>query len=254
MRCFWVAALAGTMIVGARPAAATEVHLLTTGAYRQVAATLIPQYEAASGNKVVVESDTAGGITRRIEAGAPFDLVVLTSQAVGDLVTEGKLASDSATDLAKVGVGVAVRSGTPHPDFGTADAFKHMLLKAKSIAYIDPKAGGSSGIYISGLIQRMGLDKKLRRRTVLVNGGLVADKVASGEAQIGLQQISELTGVKDVDMLGPLPREIQSYTVYGGGISSHAAEPEAAHALLALFSSPAAAPVLGARGMQLPGA
>src|SRR5579859_6665855 len=133
MRCFWVAALDGTMIVGARPAAATEVHLLTTGAYRQVAATLIPQYEAASGNKVVVESDTAGGIIRRIEGGAPFDLVVLTSQAVGDLATEGKLVPDSAADLARVGVGVAVRTGTPHPDIASRDAFRETLLKAKSI-------------------------------------------------------------------------------------------------------------------------
>jgi molybdate transport system substrate-binding protein len=254
MQRFWIAAAVAAVTMGARPAAAADVHLLTTGAFRQVATTLIPQYEAASGNRVVVESDTAGGIIHRIETGAPFDLVVLTSQAVGDLVTEGKLVSDSSTDLAKVGVGVAVKAGAPRPDFGNAAAFRHMLLKAKSIAYIDPKAGGSSGIYLAGLIDRMGLTKKLRRKTVLVNGGLVADKVASGEAQIGLQQISELQAVQGVDMIGPLPRELQSYTVYGAGINVKAAEPEAAHALLALFSGPAAAPVLQARGMQPPGA
>jgi molybdate transport system substrate-binding protein len=236
----------------ATPAGASEVHLLTTGAFKQVATSLIPQYEAQSGNKVVVESDTAGGIIRRIEGGTPFDLVVLTSQAVGDLVTEGKLAPDSATDLAKVGVGVAVKSGAPRPSFGNPDAFKQMLLKAKSIAYIDPKAGGSSGIYISGLIDRMGLAKKLRHRTVLVNGGLVGDKVASGEAEIGLQQISELSAVKGIDMVGPLPRELQSYTVYGAGIGVKAAEPMAAKALLATFSGPGAAAVLQAKGMQPP--
>jgi molybdate transport system substrate-binding protein len=252
MQRFRVAVLMAT-VFAATPATASEVHLLTTGAFKQVATVLIPQYEAQSGNKVVIESDTAGGIIRRIEGGAPFDLVVLTSQAVGDLVTEGKLESDSATDLAKVGVGVAVKSGAPRPSFDNPDAFRQMLLKAKSIAYIDPKAGGSSGIYISGLIDRMGLTRKLRRRTVLVNGGLVADKVASGEAEIGLQQISELSAVKGVDMIGPLPRELQSYTVYGAGIGVRAAEPVAARALLAAFLGPAAAAVLQAKGMQPPG-
>ena len=253
MRSFWIAGLVAAAVTLAPTARASDVRLLTTGAYKQVALALIPQYEAASGNKVLVESDTAGGIIRKIEAGAPFDLVVLTTQAVGDLVTEGKLASDSSTDLAKVGVGVAVKSGAPHPDVGTVEAFKHMLLKAKSIAYIDPKAGGSSGIYVSGLIERMGLTKKLRRRTVLVNGGLVADKVASGQAEIGLQQISELSGYPGVDLVAPLPKEIQSFTVYGAGINLKAAEPEAAKALLAVLSGPAAASLLQARGMQPPG-
>jgi molybdate transport system substrate-binding protein len=249
MQRFRIALLIAGLLV-ARSAAASEVHLLTTGAYRQVALSLIPQYEAQSGNKVVVDSDTAGGVIHRIETGTPFDLVVLTSQAVGDLVTEGKLVSDSTTNLAKVGIGVAVRSGAPHPDFGTAEAFKQMLLKAKSIAYIDPKAGGSSGIYLSRLIERMGLTRQLKRKTVLVNGGLVADKVASGEAEIGLQQISELMAVKGVDMIGPLPGAIQSYTEYGAGIGVKAAEPVAARALLAVLSGPSAAPVLHAKGMQ----
>jgi molybdate transport system substrate-binding protein len=254
MQRSWILVLAVVTLSGPRPASAKEVHLLTTGAFKQVAVALIPQYEAASGNQVVVENDTAGGIIRRIEAGAAFDLVVLTSQAIGDLVTEGKLASDSTTDLAKVGVGVAVKSGAPHPQFGTVDAFKHMLLKAKSIAYIDPRSGGSSGIYLEGLIERMGLSRKLRHKTLLVNGGLVGDKVASGEAEIGLQQISELQAVKGVDMLGPLPREIQSYTVYAAGINLKAEEPAAAKALLATLSGPAAAAVLQAKGMRPPGA
>ncbi|HEV2677913.1 MAG TPA: substrate-binding domain-containing protein [Aliidongia sp.] len=252
MRSFLVAALVVAAATVAPPARGSEVRLLTTGAFKQVAVALIPQYEAASGNKVLVVSDTAGGIINKIEAGAPFDLVVLTTQAIGDLVTEGKLVSESATDLAKVGVGVAVKSGAPHPDVGSADAFKRMLLKAKSIAYIDPKAGGSSGIYMASLIERMGLTKKLRRRTLLVNGGLVADKVASGEAEIGLQQISELAAFKGVDMVGPLPKEIQNYTVYGAGIGVKAAEPEAAHALLAVLSGPDAAPILRDRGMERP--
>ncbi len=254
MRSLWSVAAVMAAVIGAQPAHANDVHLLTTGAYRQVAMALIPQYEAQTGNKVVVESGTAGAVIGKIESGAPFDLVVLTSQAVGDLVTEGKLVSETSTDLAKVGVGVAVKAGAPHPDIGSVDAFKRMLIKAKSLAYIDPKAGGSSGIYVSGLIQRMGLAKKLRRRTVLVNGGLVADKVANGEAEIGLQQISELAAVRGVELVGPLPHEIQSFTVYGAAVSQNAAEPEAAKALLTLLAGPAAAPVLQANGMQPPGA
>ena len=252
MRGFRIGLLIAAALV-ARPAMASEVRLLTTGAFKQVAIALIPQYEAQSGNKVVVENDTAGGIIHRIETGEPFDLVVLTSQAVGDLVTEGKLVSDSSTDLAKVGIGVAVKAGAPHPSFGDPEAFKQMLLKAKSIAYIDPRAGGSSGIYLAGLIDRMGLTRKLRRKTVLVDGGLVADKVANGEAEIGLQQISELSAAKGVEMLGPLPRAIQNYTVYGAGINVKAAEPVAAKALLDVFAGPTAAVVLQAKGMQPPG-
>jgi molybdate transport system substrate-binding protein len=255
MRNVWSAVLLAAAAAIAAPSAhANEVRLLTTGAYRQVADALIPQYEAKTGNKVVVESGTAGAIIGKIESGAPFDLVVLTSQAVGDLVTEGKLVSESSTDLAKVGVGVAVKAGAPHPDIGSVDAFKRMLVKAKSVAYIDPKAGGSSGIYVSGLIERMGLEKKLKRRTVLVDGGLVGDKVASGEAEIGIQQISELAAVRGIELVGPLPREIQSFTVYGAGVNLQAAEPEAAKALLALLAGPEAASVLQAKGMQPPGA
>ena len=252
MRRFRFALLLLAALGAVRPALANDVRLLTTGAYKGVALALIPEYEAQSGNKVLVESDTAGGIIRRIEAGVPFDLVVLTSQAVGDLATEGKLDAGSATDLARVGVGVAVKTGTPHPAVDTRDAFRQMLTKAKSIAYIDPRAGGSSGIYIEGLIERMGLAKKLKHRTVLVNGGLVGDKVASGEAQIGLQQLSELMAVPGIDVLGPLPKELQNYTVYGAGISLKATEPEAAKALLATFTSPAAVPLLQARGMERP--
>jgi len=114
-------------------------------------------------------------------------------------------------------------------------------------------AGGSSGIYLAGLIDRMGLTSKLKHKTVLVNGGLVADKVASGEVEIGLQQISELSAAQGIDLLGPLPRAIQSYTVYGAGINVKAAEPVAAKALLEVFSGPAAAAVLKAKGMQPPG-
>jgi len=252
MRSLWGAAAIALAVTGVRPAEAADVRLFTTGAYRQVAAALIPQYEARTGNRVVIESGTAGAIIGKIEAGQPFDLVVLTSQAVGDLVTEGKLVSDTSTDLARVGV--AVRVGAPHPDIATAAAFKHMLIKARSLAYIDPTAGGSSGIYVSGLIERLGLAKKLRHRTVLVEGGLVGDKVADGEAEIGLQQLSELTAAQGVEIVGPLPREIQNFTVYGAAVNQAAAEPAAARELLAVFSGPDAPAVLHAKGMEPPGA
>jgi molybdate transport system substrate-binding protein len=157
----WPLAFAGGAIaatlLSVQPALAAEVKVLTTGAFKPVVMALVPAFEQQSGDTVVVANDTAGALARRIEGGEGFDLVVLTPAALADLNAKGKVAAGTAAPLARVGIGVAVKDGAPHPDIGSVDAFKRALLEAPSVAMIDPAAGGSSGIYLVQLFERLGI-------------------------------------------------------------------------------------------------
>ncbi len=142
--------------------AAAEIKVLTAGAFKQVVMALVPDFERQTGNKVVVDNDTAGALTKRIEGGEAFDIAVLTPAALSGLASKGKLVPGSQVNLARVGVGVVVKEGAPKPDIGTVGAFKRALIAAKSVAYIDPAAGGSSGIYIAGLLDRLGVGAEVK--------------------------------------------------------------------------------------------
>jgi molybdate transport system substrate-binding protein len=239
------------MAAGApRGAAGAEIKVLTAGAFRQVLLALLPDFERTSGHKVTVENDTVGALTKRIAGGEAFDLAVLTPKAVDDLAKEGKFAAGSRANLARVGVGVVVKDGTPKPDISSLAAFKQALLAAKSVAYIDPAAGGSSGIYVAGLLDKLGIAADVKPKAKLIPGGAVAEHVAKGEAELGIHQISEILPVKGVTLVGPLPAEIQNYTVYAAGIGAHAKESDAAKALLKTLTSPAAAEVLKSKDME----
>jgi len=249
-----------TMLVGiamvligagaARPAAAAEIKVLTAGAFKQVLLALVPDFERTSGNKVIVDNDTVGALTKRIEGGETFDLAVLTPAAVDALASKGKLVAGSRANLARVGVGVVVKEGAAKPDIGSVDAFKRALLAAKSVAYIDPAAGGSSGIYVAGLLDKLGIAAEIKPKAKLIPGGAVAEHVARGEAELGIHQISEILPVKGVTLVGPLPAEIQNYTVYAAGLGAQAKESDAAKALIKALTGPAAAEVLKSKGME----
>jgi len=249
-----------TMLVGlamvligagaARPAAAAEIKVLTAGAFKQVLLALLPDFERTSGHKVVVENDTVGALTKRIEGGETFDLAILTPAAVDALASKGKLVAGSRANLARVGIGVVVKEGAPKPDIGSLAAFKQALLAAKSVAYIDPAAGGSSGIYVAGLLDKLGIAADVKPKAKLIPGGAVAEHVARGEAELGIHQISEILPVKGVTLVGPLPADIQNYTVYAAALGAQAKESDAAKALLKALSGPAAAEVLKSKGME----
>src|SRR5215467_6772322 len=201
-------------------ASAGEVKILTAGAFKQVVLALVPDFEKATGNKVVVDNDTAGGLKKRIEGGEPFDVAVITPAVIDQLASAGKIAAGSRVNLASVGIGVVVKEGAPKPDVSTVDAFKRALLAAKSVAYIDPASGGSSGIYVAGLIDKLGIADAIKPKTKLKQGGYVADLIASGEAELGLHQISEILPAKGVTLVGPLPAEIQNYTTYAAAVGA----------------------------------
>jgi molybdate transport system substrate-binding protein len=233
-----------------RGAGAAEIKVLTAGAFKQVLLALVPDFEKETGHKVVVENDTVGALSKRIEGGEFFDLAVLTPRAVQDLSGKGKLVAETRQNLARVGIGVMVKAGAPKPDIGSVDAFKQALLAAKSVAYIDPASGGSSGIYVDGLLIKLGIADQIKPKAKLKKGGYVADLIVSGEAELGIHQISEIVPVKEVTLIGPLPAEIQNYTTYAGAVGAAAKQSDAAKALIKALTGPAAAAVLKSKGME----
>ncbi len=246
------ALLGAIIMISPVTAHAAEIRVLTAGAMKEVVLELVAPFEKDTGHKVTVANDTAGGLQRRIEGGQAFDLAIITPAVIDGLIGAGKIAAGSRIDLAQVGVGVAVKEGAPKPDISSVDALKKTLVAARAVAYIDPASGGSSGIYFSGLLDRLGIADQVKPKAKLKAGGYVAELVASGEADIAVHQISEILPVKGVVLLGPLPPEVQRYTVYALGLAVAPQDSAAAAALAKHLSSPASAAVLTAKGMEVP--
>jgi molybdate transport system substrate-binding protein len=238
-----------TLALTASLARADTIKVLTTGAFKQVVVALVPAFEARTGHKVEVQNDTAGALSKRIAAGESFDVLVLTPAGLKTLATAGKVTADSVAPLAKVAIGVAVKAGAPQPAMSSVEDFRQAVLAARKVAYIDPAAGGSSGIYLDGLFQRMGIAEAVRAKAVLVPGGLVANRLVSGEADLAIHQISEILPVAGAQLVGPLPEAIQNYTTYAGAVSAASRHPQAALAFLATLSGAEAAQTIRAKGM-----
>jgi molybdate transport system substrate-binding protein len=243
------------MIVSAllpQAGSAAGIKVLTAGAMKSVVLALQGGFESASGHRLVVDNDTAGGLLKRIEAGEAFDMAIITPGVIDTLIKSGKVVDGSRVVVAKVGVGVAVKEGAAKPDLSSTDAFKRALLSAATVAYIDPASGGSSGIYVAGLLKKLGIAEEIKPKERLQAGGDVAEKVARGEAEIAIHQISEILPAKGVVLAGPLPDEIQNYTVYAAGLSTAAADSKAAQAWIDYLKSPAVAAAIESRGMSKP--
>ncbi len=236
----------------ASTAQAADFKILTAGAMKAVVLELVPQFEKETGHKAVVDNDTAGGLARRIDGGEAFDLAIITPGVLNDLTKKNKVVGDSRVNVARVGVGVVVKDGAALPDIASVDAFKRTLIAAKSVAYIDPASGGSSGIYLTGLFDKLGIAADIKPKAKLKRGGYVAELIANGEAELGLHQISEILPVKGVKLVGPLPAEIQNYTTYAAAVGADAKQADAARALIRLLTGSAAEGVLKARGMERP--
>ena len=233
-------------------AGAAEVRVLTAGAFKPVVAALAPAFTARTGHTVVIVNDTTGALVRRIAGDEAFDLVVLTPDGIAGLAGTGKVLPGSAVPLARVGIGVAVREGAAAPDIGTVDAFVRALLAARAVAYVDPASGGSSGIYLAGLFVRPGIADGIAQKAVLVPGGLVAARLVTGEADLALHQVSEILAVPGARLVGPIPAELQNWTVYAGAVGAGTRDVEAARAILQDLAGPEAAGVLRQKGMEAP--
>jgi molybdate transport system substrate-binding protein len=245
-------ALMGSLLLLAFPAAAENLKVLTGGAFKPVLVDMLPQFEKQTGHKVTVENDTAGALTRRIMAGEAFDIVILPLGNLDQLSAEGKVIDDSMTPFGKVGVGVAVALSAPQPNIGSTEGLRRTLLDARTVAYIDPAMGGTSGIYVARLFQQLGIASQMQAKSVLVHDGLAGQAVARGQAEIALQQASELRLVPSVKFAGLLPEAIQNWTVYTGALSPAARSKDAALALMSALSDPGMEPMLKRRGLDTP--
>jgi molybdate transport system substrate-binding protein len=249
-RLYRAVVIAGILGLAGSAANAAEVKVLTAGAFKQVVLALVPNYERQTSNHVTVDNGTTGQLKGRIDGGEAFDIVVITPAVIDQMTASGKVAAGSKINLASVGIGVAVKEGAQKPDIGTVEKFKEALLKAKSVAYIDPASGGSSGIYVDKLVEKLGIADQIRPKAKLKKGGYVAELIASGEAELGIHQISEIVPVKGVTLVGPLPKEIQNTTTYAAGLSASTKEKDAAKELIEYLSGADAAAVLKSKGMD----
>jgi molybdate transport system substrate-binding protein len=248
MRVFLIVLL---VLAGIVPAEAADLKLLTAGAFKPVAVEIVAEFEKRTGNKVTIDNDTAGGLSKRVAAGEYFDVVIMPPLVLGPFLG-GKLDESSAKPLARAGIGVAVKEGAAKPDLSSVDSFKKALLAARSVGYVDPASGGSSGIYLAKLFEKLGIAEQLKPKTVLVKGGVVAEKVASGEAEIGLQQASELMVVPGAVFVGPIPLDLQNYTIYSGAVSTASRNRAAADALMLALADPKNLALLKKKGLDGP--
>jgi molybdate transport system substrate-binding protein len=231
-------------------AGAAELTILTGQGVVSAVRELAPAFERASGHKVVISYELGLALMNKVNSGAPADVVTHYAAAIDDLIKQGKVLAGGGAPFARAGIGVAVKAGAPKPDIGSADAFKQAMLAARSVAY---SRAGASGLYVAKLIERLGIADALAAKTKLVDGVPVAEVIAKGEAEIGLQQINVILPVAGVDYVGPLPRELQDYVVFGAGALAASKAPEAAIALVKFMASPDAAPLIGKSGMEAVG-
>ena len=224
-----------------------EIALFTSNSMRAVLDELIPQYERSTGNTVRVSYDPAKIMLKRIDAGETADVAILGRAILDDLVAKGKIVPGSPRTLARCGVGVGVLAGKPKPDVSTLDAFKCALLDAKSIAFT---VSGASGIHFSSVIEKLGIAEAIHAKAVRQPGGLVGELLVAGKADLAIQQIPELMAVTGVEVVGPLPQEIQATSVSGVGVFTSSEHKGAAQALADLLAAPESARVFRAKGHE----
>jgi len=238
-------------ITAGNTASAAEIKLLCAVALHPAIDALIPDFEKSSGHKVSVDYGTAGAVADRVQKGDAADVVISSLPMIDRLQAEGKIVAGDRAIIAKVGVGAFVRKGTAKPDISSADAFKRSMLAARSIAYPDPAGGGASGIYVASLLERLGIEGEMKPKTKLLPPTEVLyGSVASGDVEIGFNQVSEILAQPTVELAGPLPAAIQNYTQFAPGIVTGSSQAGAGKALVTFLYSPPAQIVLKAKGFE----
>ena len=240
------AAAAATLMLAAT-AQAAEIKVLSTQATQDAYEELVPQFEKATGHKVTTVFSGNVDANKRLAAGETYDLLIMSAPSIDEHIKGGKVVPGSKVDLAKSGVGVAVKTGAPKPDISTTEALKKTVLAAKSIGY----STGPSGNYIISLFDKMGIADQVKGKLKQTPTGVfVGSIIASGEVEIGFQQVSELSHYAGVDYVGPLPADVQRFTTFSSGIMAGAKEADAAKALVKFITAPAAAAAYTKRGME----
>lgn len=245
------AALALLVVSGA--AGAAEITVMLTDALGTSFDRLAPPFARANGHTIKAIHGPSGGLVRRFVAGEPADVILIDGSGIDALIKQG-LVRPGRTDLTRTGIGIAVRKGAPHPDVSTPDALKRALLAAKSIGHTDPKGGGLTAAPIMAAFEKLGIAGQVKSKIKLAAGGpngRVSTLVATGEAEIGMQMVSELMSNPELDVIGMLPPELQMIVVYSAGVTTKANQPDAAMALIRALAAPEAAAVYKANGLGL---
>jgi molybdate transport system substrate-binding protein len=233
------------LVTGIRVHAA-EITLFSTNAFKTVLDDLVPQFERSSGHKLTIRFGPTSELKAQIEKGETFDLAILTAAATDDLIKQGKLAAATRTDVARSGVGVAIRKGATKPDLSSVEAFKRALLQTSSITYT---GAGFTGPNLRKLFERLGIADEMKAKTRIATGN-AAEAVSRGEAELGFTQASEILHVAGAELAGPLPPEVQIYTVFTAASATGAGDTAAGRAFVGFLTAPAAASVIRTKGME----
>lgn len=245
VRCVYLAA--SLVVVAANPAVSDELKIFGSRVTKMVVEDIGPQFERATGHRLVVVTDVAAVMKRRIEAGESFDLAVLVNFQTDDLIRKGKLVADTRLDLMKAGIGVAVRRGARIPDISTVEAFRQTLLAAKSITYLKE---GASSMHLDRLFARMGIAQALAEKTIKPETEAVSEMVAAGDVELGMIVIPNILSVPGAQLVGPIPEEVQSYIVFTAAVGTDSPNQQAARDLIAFLKSPAAISSIKSKGMN----
>jgi len=225
---------------------AAEIKVWTARAIATVLAEIGPQFERTTGHNLNVYSGLPADFLRRANAGEPFDILISGSSPVDAWIKEGRIIAETRIDIVRSGIGVEVRAGAPKPDISSVEAFKRALLDAKSIAYL--RVG--SGIYLASLLERLGIAEAIKSKVTRPESDVVSELVAKGDVELGMVVITQILTTPGVDLVGPLPPEIQSYVMFTAGVSANAKVPDAAKQLIKFLTGPTAIPVIRAQGME----
>ena len=232
-------------------AESAEIKVLAANGIQAIVEDLGSMFERTSGHKLAITFATGGTTVKRVQDGELADVVIAPKPGIDSLVQNGKVASDNVSALASTGISVAVRKGTPKPDISSADALKRALISAKSITYLNPADGGASGIHFAKVLERLGIANEMKSKTIFApKTSAVGAAVSNGEAEIGVLQFQLLFSVPGIEIVGPLPGDLQESTVFSAAIVGGARELEASKALITFLHSPEAAAVIKAKGME----
>lgn len=227
-----------------------ELKVFSASGMQMVMEDLGPKFEHATGHKLAITFANAGTTVKRIQDGETADIVIVPQPGIERFVKDGKAVAGNVTVVARSGIGLAVRKGAPKPDISSPEALKRALLDAKSIAYANPAGGGASGIHFAKVLDRLGIADEMKSKTVFPKSGPVGVLVTSGEAEIAVQQIQELVVVAGIELVGPLPGDLQDTIVFAAAIMASAKDAEASKALVNFLRTPTAAAVIKAKGME----
>jgi molybdate transport system substrate-binding protein len=235
--------LLGAILAHGSAGNAAELKVFTSRAIATVLDKIGPEFERTTGHKLNVISGFSPNFVKQINAGEPFDVVVSPPPTIDGLIKGGKVVADTRTNLVRSGVGVAVRAGAPKPDISSVEAFKRALLDARSIGYL-PTAG------VPQLIERLGIAEAIKPKVTIPGSDIVSELVAKGELELGVVVITQILTTPGVELVGPLPPEIQFYTVFSAGVSTNSRAPDAARDLIKFLTGPTAIPVIKSQGME----